>query len=209
MGFCLFVCLFVCLFCFVLFWVFFLNLAALRTVSNINVQVVTAQPYANHLLHITDHTQHVVCHLVRRGSLTVSIVCLNSDAQKWRKTRFPFVSFLSYMAWCRWEKRGRAQIHVWEVQPVLFLRKCRCVNVLVDRSAPSHPQAAPSRLVGLVVKASASRVEDQRFESRLRRDFSASSHTSDLNIGTPVATLPGAWRYRVNAGTGRPGVSIL
>ena len=27
--------------------------------------------------------------------------------------------------------------------------------------------------------------------------------------GTPVATLPGAWRDRVSAGTGRPGVSIL
>ena len=26
------------------------------------------------------------------------------------------------------------------------------------------------------------------------RIFSESSHTSDLNIGTPVATLPGAWR---------------
>ena len=39
--------------------------------------------------------------------------------------------------------------------------------------------------------------------------FSGSSHTSDLNIGTPVATLPGAWRYRVSAGTGLPGVSIL
>ena len=39
--------------------------------------------------------------------------------------------------------------------------------------------------------------------------FSGSSHTSDLKIGTPVATLPGAWHYRVSAGTGRPGVSIL
>ena len=29
-----------------------------------------------------------------------------------------------------------------------------------------------------------------------------SSHTSDLRNGTPVATLPGAWRYRVSAGTG-------
>ena len=35
--------------------------------------------------------------------------------------------------------------------------------------------------------------------------FSRSSHTSDLKIGTPVATLPGAWRYRVSAGTGWPG----
>ena len=66
------------------------------------------------------------------------------------------------------------------------------------------------RLVGLVVKASASRAEDPGFDSRLRRDFfSGSSHTSDLKIGTPVAILPGAWRYRVSAGTGRPGVSIL
>ena len=39
--------------------------------------------------------------------------------------------------------------------------------------------------------------------------FPGSSHTSDLNIGTPVATLPGAWRYRVSAGTGWPGVCIL
>ena len=39
--------------------------------------------------------------------------------------------------------------------------------------------------------------------------FSGSSHTSDLRIGTPVATLPGALRYWVSAGTGRPDVSIL
>ena len=39
--------------------------------------------------------------------------------------------------------------------------------------------------------------------------FPGSSHTSDLKTGTPVATLPGAWRYRVSAGTGWPSVSIL
>ena len=39
--------------------------------------------------------------------------------------------------------------------------------------------------------------------------FPGSSYTSDKNIGTPVATLPNAWRYRVSAGTGQPGVSIL
>ena len=65
-----------------------------------------------------------------------------------------------------------------------------------------------NHLVGLVVKALASRAEDPGFQSRLRRDFSGSSHTSDLKIGTLVATLPGAWRYRVSAVTGRPGVSI-
>ena len=35
------------------------------------------------------------------------------------------------------------------------------------------------------------------------------SHTSDLKIGIPVATLPDAWHYKVSAGTGQPGVSIL
>ena len=39
--------------------------------------------------------------------------------------------------------------------------------------------------------------------------FQGSGHTSDFKIGTPVATLPGAWRYRVSTGTGWPGVSIL
>ena len=61
-----------------------------------------------------------------------------------------------------------------------------------------------------MVKASASRAEDPEFDSRLRYgDFSESSHTCDLNIGTPVATLPGAWHHRVSGGTGWPGVGIL
>ena len=65
------------------------------------------------------------------------------------------------------------------------------------------------RLVGLVVKASASRVEDRGFEPSYAGIFPGSSHTSDSKIGTPVATLPGAWHYRVSTGTGRPSVSIL
>ena len=76
-------------------------------------------------------------------------------------------------------------------------------------NASSTIPCLPDRLGGLVVKASASGAEDPGFKSRLRRDFSGSSHTSDLKLGTPVATLPGAWRYRVSTGTGRPGVSIL
>ena len=60
-----------------------------------------------------------------------------------------------------------------------------------------------------MVKASTSRAEDPGFESRLRWDFSGSSLTGDLKTCTPVATLPGAWRYRVSPGTGRPSVSIL
>ena len=63
------------------------------------------------------------------------------------------------------------------------------------------------RLVGLVVKASASGAEDPGSDPACDGIFPGSSHTSDLNIDTPVATLPGAWHYRVSAGTGRPGVS--
>ena len=45
------------------------------------------------------------------------------------------------------------------------------------------------RLVGLVVKASASGVEDLGFESRLRRDFSASPGVigSALGLVSPVS----------------------
>ena len=64
-------------------------------------------------------------------------------------------------------------------------------------------------LVDLVAKAYASRAEDPQFDFRLRRgELSGSSHTSDLKkkekkkTCTAVATLPGAWRYRVSAGTG-------
>ena len=51
--------------------------------------------------------------------------------------------------------------------------------------------------------------EDPGFESRLQQDFFPSSHTSDVNIGTPVATLPGILHYRASAGTGQPGASTL
>ena len=62
---------------------------------------------------------------------------------------------------------------------------------------------AQCRLVGLVLKGSSSRAEDQGFDSRRRSgDFSESSHTSDLKIGTPVATLPDAWSCKVSTGTG-------
>ena len=65
------------------------------------------------------------------------------------------------------------------------------------------------RLVGLVFNV---RLESGRSGvqfSLVAWDFSGSSHTSDLKIDTPLATLPGTWRYRVSAGTGWHGVSIL
>ena len=82
-----------------------------------------------------------------------------------------------------------------------------CVSIISLRY--HFPSLCVDCLVGLVVKASASRAEGHGFESCLLRDFSGSSHTSDLKTGTPVATLPGAWHYRVSTGTGRPSVSIL
>ena len=76
-------------------------------------------------------------------------------------------------------------------------------NLSCSSSPPPPPLPSPSpfcsppphRHVGLVVKASALRAEDPGFETRLRRDFSESSHTSYFKIDTPVATLPGAWRF--------------
>ena len=65
------------------------------------------------------------------------------------------------------------------------------------------------RLVGLVVRRPPRERKIPGSNPACAGIFSGSSHTSDLKIGTPVATLPGAWRYRVSTGTGRPGVSIL
>ena len=64
-------------------------------------------------------------------------------------------------------------------------------------------------LVGLVVRRPPREWKIPGSNPACARIFSGSSHTSDSKIGTPVATLPGAWRYRVSTGTGQPGVSIL
>ena len=75
-----------------------------------------------------------------------------------------------------------------------------------------QPMAAlctPDRLVGLVVRRPPRERKIPGSNTACAGIFSGSSHTSDLKIGTPVATLLGAWRYRVSTGTGRPGVSIL
>ena len=65
------------------------------------------------------------------------------------------------------------------------------------------------RLVGLVVRRPPLERNILGLNLACAGIFLGSSHTSDSKIGTPVTTLPGAWRYRVSAGTGRPGVSIL
>ena len=73
-------------------------------------------------------------------------------------------------------------------------------------SRQSHPG---NRLVGLVVRRPPRERKIPDSNPASARIFSGSSHTSDSKIGTPVDTLPGVWCYRVSAGTGRPGVSIL
>ena len=65
------------------------------------------------------------------------------------------------------------------------------------------------RLVGLVVRCPPGERKIPGSNPGWAGIFSGSSHTSDLKMGTAVATLSGAWRYRVSAGTGLPGVSIL
>ena len=66
-----------------------------------------------------------------------------------------------------------------------------------------------NRLVGLVVRRPPGDLKIPLSNLACAGIFSGSSHTSDYKIGTPVATLRGAWRYRVSTGTDRPSVSIL
>ena len=65
------------------------------------------------------------------------------------------------------------------------------------------------RLVGLVVRRPPREWKIPGSIPACDGIFSGSSHAIDLKIDTPVATLPGTWRYRVSTGTGRPGISIL
>ena len=63
----------------------------------------------------------------------------------------------------------------------------------------------PDCLIGLVVIRPPQEQKIPGWNPACARIFSGSSHTN----GTPVATMPGTWHYRVNAGTGQPSVSIL
>ena len=65
------------------------------------------------------------------------------------------------------------------------------------------------RLVGLVVRRPPRERKIPGSNPTCVGIFSGLSPTSDLKIDTPVATQPGAWRFRFSTGTGRPGVSIL
>ena len=63
------------------------------------------------------------------------------------------------------------------------------------------------RLAGPVVEAPASRPANLGLIPSFPVDLSGDQVTPVT--GDPVATLPGAWHYRVRAGTGWPGASIL
>ena len=71
------------------------------------------------------------------------------------------------------------------------------------------PVLTVKRLVGLVVRRPPRVRKIPGSIPACAGIFSGLSHTSDLKNGTQVATLPGAWCYRVSVGTGWPGVSIL
>ena len=79
----------------------------------------------------------------------------------------------------------------------------------VARAWSRRPLPIKKRLVGLVIRRPPREWKIPVSNPACARIFSGSSHIDDSKTGTPVATLPGAWRSRVSAGTSRPGVSIL
>ena len=88
------------------------------------------------------------------------------------------------------ESLGPRSYDITTTVPLLFLG---CIRVFLTEH----------RLVGLVVRASDSPTVDLSSIPAFTVDlFSGSSYT-------PVATPPGAWRDKVNAGSGWPCVSIL
>ena len=93
-----------------------------------------------------------------------------------------------------------AQYHWWQA---------RKADMLTVTPRVAHKAHTYYRLVGLVVRRPPRERKVPGSNPACAGIFSGSSHISDLKIGTPVVTLPGAWRYGVSAGTARPSVSIL
>ena len=121
-----------------------------------------------------------------------------------------FFFFFFFLEWRSREHKTREELLPWPKIPGYRQKRVNSLEGLSDTAgiwSRYLPLLRRAHLVGPVVKASASREEDPGFKSG--SDFSRSSHTSDLNIGTPGAPRPGSWRYRVGAGSGRPGVSML
>ena len=122
-----------------------------------------------------------------------------------------FLTHGRYLRYTDFVRRWQTKLlDTWKVPQIHLLRQESEEEISDERQASQRISCDQNLLVDTVVKASASRAEDPGFDSRLCRGiFPGSSHTSDIKNGTSVATLPGAWRYRVSAGTGLPSVSIL
>ena len=102
---------------------------------------------------------------------------------------------------------GRTPYHLAaEASGVVRRRRKRRVQLSVGLML-SHQHI--NRLIGLVVRRPPREWKIPGSNPACARIFVGLSHTSDLKIDTPVATLPGTWCYRFSAGTGQPGVSIL
>ena len=167
---------------------FYNLLTAPQTVRNTYAQLARVQSCTNHMQQIKrlSHATCSVCHLVRRD---------NSDIKLGRVEIafiWAFVLLAETIIWWRYAQEVQRTVYTWIVvsQACLHTWRPGCHTWI-------------HRLVGTVVKANLG------FDSCLHHeDFSGLSRTRDLKIGTPEATLPGAWHYRVSAGTGWPGVSI-
>ena len=115
-------------------------------------------------------------------------------------------------------------MYICKERRIIFFLRCKTPNKYVKtrREMTTNPYTSNEilqfvclgywithRLVGLVARRPPWERKIRGSNPACAGIFLGSSHTSDLKIGTPVATLPGAWRYRVSTGSGRPRVSIL
>ena len=96
----------------------------------------------------------------------------------------------------------RAPIHMVPVPSQELPERC-CIQPQTAAGTP-----APDFSSGLTPEAfpMSMAARQRRFETRVVPLYQSSS---DRNCGAPVATLPGAWRFRVSAGTGWVRVSML
>ena len=122
--------------------------------------------------------------------------------------------FCKFGMTCAWTKNVEKSTYHDQDFPIIGRNELTCQQhasvsqgrFCSDKSTRCHTE---DRLVGLVVRRPPRERKIPGSNPACAGIFSGSSHTSDSKIGTPVSTLPGAWRSRVSAGTGRPGVGIL
>ena len=91
---------------------------------------------------------------------------------------------------------------------VSLWRPCGFLGAVAMHDGPEPHETGSPPVTASVAKwlRCPSRDRQTRFHNG---SFSRSSHTGDFKIGTPAATLPGAWLYWVSVGTDLPGVDML